>query len=435
MLGLRAFCGAFDVLSLDIDKVFALVSNALKDTGLDIKPSSAFSRPGRIACLYRDRWGNESLNQILELARSSHQSDLKDKVYGIMGLLDQNVTRFITPDYTLSISEVYIDLAKAVVNGTQTLEILLHKEMASQSQLSMPSWVPDWTVAFLPMQQILYSSSSASGTSLTTKQVLDSKAHLHSQGIIADAVSGLAATDVTKTIVQATTEVNAYKSTADVEYALWMNLMTGTDYECKKSASTAHMRLATLSWDLDPELDQLQKSKSYQHFQSYRLANKSFNILGRDLSDLIPDRPLSSELKLDSSSKSKLFAHHFQSAINLISRNLRGRTLMITKNGYLGLAPSSAAQGDIIAVLLGCRSPMVLRPSGSLYQVVGACNIHDIMKGEVMEWLDAGRFQLEEITLCYRKSASRLQARARAGDARQLRVAIATDDLAIHAIL
>jgi hypothetical protein len=176
--------------------------------------------------------------------------------------------------------------------------------------------------------------------------------------------------------------------------------MTGTDYECKKSASTAHMRLAILSWDLDPELDQLQKSKSYQHFQSYRLANKSFNILSRDLSDLFPDRPLSSELKLDSSSKSKLFAHHFQSAINLISRNLRGRTLMTTKNGYLGLALSSAAQGDVIAVLLGCPSPMVLRPSGSLYQVVGACYIHDIMKGEVMEWLDAGRFQLEEITLC-----------------------------------
>jgi hypothetical protein len=59
------------------------------------------------------------------------------------------------------------------------------------------------------MQQNLYSSSSASGTSLTTKQVLDSKAHLHCQGIIADAVSGLAATDVTKTIVQAATEVNA----------------------------------------------------------------------------------------------------------------------------------------------------------------------------------------------------------------------------------
>jgi hypothetical protein len=136
VLGLRPFCGAFDVLSLDA------------------KPSSAFSRPGRTACLCRDRWGNGSLNQILELARSSHQSDLKDKVYGIMGLLDQNVTRFISPDYTLSISEVYIDLAKAVVDGTQTLEILLHKEMASQSQLSLPSWVPDWTVAFLPMQQI-----------------------------------------------------------------------------------------------------------------------------------------------------------------------------------------------------------------------------------------------------------------------------------------
>jgi hypothetical protein len=127
MLGLHAFCGAFDVLSLDINKVFALVFNALKDTGLDTKPPPAFSRPGRIACLCRDRWGKESLNQILELARSSQQSDLKDKVYGVMGLLDQNVTRFITPDYTVSISEVYIDLAKAVVNGTQTLEILLHK--------------------------------------------------------------------------------------------------------------------------------------------------------------------------------------------------------------------------------------------------------------------------------------------------------------------
>jgi hypothetical protein len=146
---------------------------------------------------------------------------------------------------------------------------------------------------------------------------LSHRAHLLSKGIIGDVVSGLAATSTTKTIVQATTEVNAYKSTADVEYALQMNPITGANKGCKESASTAHMRLSSLPWDLDPEFHQLQASSSYRRFQSHGLAKKPFNIFDRDLSDFFPDLPRSSELELGSSSESKLFTQHLQGAVGL----------------------------------------------------------------------------------------------------------------------
>lgn len=44
--------------------------------------------------------------------------------------------------------------------------------------------------------------------------------------------------------------------------------------------------------------------------------------------------------------------------------------------------------------------PVVLRPVGKRYEVVGECYVDGFMKGEAMESLDAGKYQLESITLC-----------------------------------
>lgn len=63
-----------------------------------------------------------------------------------------------------------------------------------------------------------------------------------------------------------------------------------------------------------------------------------------------------------------------------------GRVLIITRdNKSLGLAPQACREGDWIVVLLGCQSPMVLRPNddGS-FIVIGECYVHEIMNGEAL---------------------------------------------------
>ena len=77
--------------------------------------------------------------------------------------------------------------------------------------------------------------------------------------------------------------------------------------------------------------------------------------------------------------------------------------LIITDGGYLGLAPTDAQAKDVIAVLEGCNVPLVLRPAKETqgqFAVVGECYIHGIMSGEMVEFLEQGRYEVVDITLC-----------------------------------
>ena len=59
---------------------------------------------------------------------------------------------------------------------------------------------------------------------------------------------------------------------------------------------------------------------------------------------------------------------------------------MRTHNGYIGLAPHLAQNGDVIALAKGARTPLVLRsrPNGN-WELVGDIYVHGIMQGEAFE--------------------------------------------------
>lgn len=65
------------------------------------------------------------------------------------------------------------------------------------------------------------------------------------------------------------------------------------------------------------------------------------------------------------------------------------------------MAPATIELTDKIYILVGCSMPVLLRPAeNERYEVVGECYVDGFMKGEAMESLDAGNYQLESIVLC-----------------------------------
>ena len=66
--------------------------------------------------------------------------------------------------------------------------------------------------------------------------------------------------------------------------------------------------------------------------------------------------------------------------------NVLGRVLIITMdNRSIGLAPQACREGDWVVILLGCQSPMVLRPNqDGTFIVIGECYVHEIMSGEAL---------------------------------------------------
>jgi hypothetical protein len=91
-------------------------------------------------------------------------------------------------------------------------------------------------------------------------------------------------------------------------------------------------------------------------------------------------------------------ANQIASDMHVAVLALIGRRLITTTGGYIGLAPEEVLKNDVIAILYGYNFPVVLRPCGEYYYVIGECYID--MDGEVIEAKERGEHQEIEINLC-----------------------------------
>lgn len=75
-----------------------------------------------------------------------------------------------------------------------------------------------------------------------------------------------------------------------------------------------------------------------------------------------------------------IMANDFQTRIR---RTISHRRMMKTGDGLLGLAPALACVGDRVVLMKGLRTPVVVRPRGDGWELVGDCYIHGMMQGEL----------------------------------------------------
>jgi hypothetical protein len=77
------------------------------------------------------------------------------------------------------------------------------------------------------------------------------------------------------------------------------------------------------------------------------------------------------------------------------------RRLMVTKQGYVGVAPCRARLGDVVAILFGCSIPLVLRrePTHDAWQVVGESFVHGRMNGEITNDVKSGKINVCRLRL------------------------------------
>jgi len=89
-----------------------------------------------------------SLLNILELYRHFECTDPRDRIYALLGLpsIDRNIP-LPQPDYSKSVSEVYCETVKAIIQHTADLSILcVPRDLRGvHSEHNLPSWVPNWT--------------------------------------------------------------------------------------------------------------------------------------------------------------------------------------------------------------------------------------------------------------------------------------------------
>lgn len=85
-----------------------------------------------------------TLDTILQYTRELKSSDLRDKVYGMLGVIE--LSRFnmtIVPDYTLTASQVFRDAVRqSLARSPWALGAVCHESEADLYRTDLPSWVP-----------------------------------------------------------------------------------------------------------------------------------------------------------------------------------------------------------------------------------------------------------------------------------------------------
>ena len=274
-------------------------------------------------------------------------TDPRDKVFAILAICKDGKHPDLAPHYEDSMEEVFTNLAAHILHRDKCLDILGHCHYSRRAP-SLPTWVPDWTsnwvaLAFshrreTTLEQVYnacFAIPAAIGIDRTTRT-------LRLRGIKFDEV-----------ISVGLTRNDDARITPDVDvFTNWLSLTSrlGNDYISGGTVSEALQH--TLCADI--------KESSQWRGQDERG--------GR-----VP-------LPGDSNGIPQDFLRR---SLNLHRRTVR-RCLVTTRKEYLALAPQETERGDLLCVLYGGQLPLVLRQSGSCFELIGEAYVHGIMDGEAV---------------------------------------------------
>lgn len=343
-----------------------------------------------------------TLSHLLDMGSLTAASDDRDHVYGLLALLPPSVSAKITPGYCLSVGRAFCDLARAIIEDAGTFNLLFAH---SSIKGSIPSWCPDFRVElnFL-LYSIYWETCETSGDIKIDYKISKDKTILVCKGWRMDTVDSCgrapqnAEDDVTSKVsdrlaIQPRRGKHGYALDTSIKTCLLRAILMNTRYEPPEGAT-----LFDVPWLCDVELDsELFQKLGWPKFTQSRLlygiralqrANASYQIWGLEF------RGLFSEIK-------PYNPDEFHEMWNDLSkRPVIGRTLFTTSRGFLGSTRCDLKQGDLIYAIAGCKFPVLLRPKGDCFQMVGECYVEGLMLGESLEWLESGECKIEDISIC-----------------------------------
>lgn len=297
-------------------------------------------------------------------------SEPRDRVYGLLGLLDPRVRDQVNVDYKKPTTEVYTEFTKLIIESSRSLEILVHAGLCRGSSLC-PTWVQDWCLLHPESKQpaaLPYHKYSACCSIRPLGSMIKDNFELLIRGVAVDSVFAIVTVLGDDILADCSHHITGAKG-----LSFWRQHFK--DYPTGCDPLQAWIRTVTADMDgseitshrLSQELVQ-----AYEIEHRFRESPKEEQLLmmqaeGNDL-----DEWTTWFLEI---------SNRFHFAVISASVN---RTFFISGKGYMGMGPMGMNEGDIICVVLGCNVPLVLRKERNHYLLVGECFVWGLMDGEVM---------------------------------------------------
>jgi heterokaryon incompatibility protein (HET) len=369
----------------------------------------------------RQTWiskGEASLLPLLRQFSGRGVSDDRDRVYALLGLAKEGV---ITPNYSLGVDDVFQDAVLAALRETGTLDVL-SRDLGRRNRRELPSWVADWSVTYdstdraqteleLKFQATLGTTirlhpgvRNRMGSNETFQSYLLDKGY-NPQKVPLDKLPELiqAFDDIQSKVVSEVFYSGnyLYMPAKKMDQINWISEPTGrtTLYANTSSLisswiqsgpfSNERLRLAlfrTLCADSVFRGSLSQDESTHGILDSRTAAFKNLELpQDGEVAEWLWERLKESYPSL----QGRMPADLDQSIETAIAR----RRLFVTKTEIVGLGPLSMESGDYIHLLLGAKTPFVLRnvlakikdfEPAKCFMVVGSCYAQGLMNGEAM---------------------------------------------------
>jgi hypothetical protein len=365
-----------------------------------------------------ESWKKVSLLQALYRTRMALSSEPRDKIYAVINLAEDGEKIVPHPNYSLSIQKIYAQLVVDMVKQTSRLDILSFVGLPVYSQeldSQIPTWVPNWSHRPVSTMNSYVGEVKPVWTDRNSKAVVtfrDDDRIMRVNGFIFDSIDGMAsigeATLPHQMLHQSKARTNPYTSWGPID-AICRSLVA----DLIPSGDTKQQEISIfLAQARNSHLDS-SNPKLYTFANWYR-SNRHLIVSGRTveawahdpnlpLEDIAPPKDPSKDHEAKSQLEKSRSVSYEMTANDLFHYRLpshwRSRRFITTMKGYAGLGPTSCVPGDLICIILGCATPIILRRVEGHFVVVGECYVHGIMHGETMADLDAGTYKLRDFEI------------------------------------
>ena len=349
-----------------------------------------YSIPGRSSVYWLQHFSrvrlNHSLNKprclldLLQTFRGQMASDPRDKVYAVLNLSTSRAASLVTVDYSLTTLEVYKNAARSVILADTPDEPILDLLCATHpiKHPDGPSWVPDWSQRLNTLAAFDGDKSKtycAAKGSVATVSICPNQEKLDVLGFRFDYVEVAALAMV---LNPGYTPWNSLRSNPAAQHVLaeWMFLVLGMptyptgeridDVLCKTLVAGKNFN-GTFPMS-DDDFDDFFRSyvdlrtKLMKLTQRCRFQRRQ---PGEYYDDLVFREP-----------------SLYLTRVEILSYF---RRLIITRNGYIGLASCTTEPNDSICILFGAQTPFVLRQECDDWILLGECYIHGMMDGKAFD--------------------------------------------------
>lgn len=387
---------------------------------------------GRMLKLWRPELSADSYSDIsglLEQTQDFSATDPRDRIFALQSLLPED-RRVLAPDYGLAEAEVYTRATISEIERTGTLRPISWSGIGFNPNeprlVGLPSWAPNLSDK-KNKRQIF--TCEAGGDFPLTPQIsrVDTTAILRHKGVVCGKLRKVRAVEV-DSVLRWDSLIWKWVEFMHVNWGEMRNMprisstsWVKTLFQCLFSdqgipfsgnifryfvvsmISRAELDDRSLTWLLrtsirpSPGFEQVILSARVALMRNESLLSPLGTILEAGLrndGDLEEDKTPGYQWNKVSGIWNE--RDMVNNSCGIVLQQGLG-SIFFSDNGFVGLAPSGAQEGDSICILLGHPTPFIIRPKGDDWELVGWARIPGMMHGEMIEGLEAseGEFNQE----------------------------------------